>query len=108
MTTITPETLAKVAKLLGHEEIYSTNNATQTSHRHWVVAMDAGPLGVNDTYWSDGDLLLAILNKAAEIEQGFTVANAVANEQHFAQVQKRTPDFLSAVILAFAQLEEWK
>ena len=111
MNQITPEVLEKVAKLLGWEELKDLNLPSSEEYpngavvfRHWQSWQNCGLLGVNSIEYSDGDLLLAILNKWAEMgKAGYLYALTV--EAGVAAARKRPPQFLEAVLLSFNQVD---
>ena len=93
------------------EEIEDLNrqNGNAVHFRRWKVWMDGGLIGVNETYWSDGELLLAVLNRAAQM--GYTWRFTFDNNYHrmffmingMGQASNgRTP--LEATVLAFLKL----
>jgi hypothetical protein len=103
---VVPEVLEKCARLLGPS--YRAENTgveqcgVEPMRDVWNIQ-----LRIFDGWitMSDGDLLLAILNKAHQMGRFFTVYRALEREHNRALNFNETSKFTETVLLAFAQLE---
>jgi hypothetical protein len=82
MKITAPQLAMLASRLNAIEEIEDLNRQKDNGvqFRRWKVWMDGGPVGVNETYWSDGELLLEILNRAAQM--GYTWRSTFCGYYH--------------------------
>jgi hypothetical protein len=116
MHSVTPEVMAKVAKLLGFTNILSHQGGSGGWFCGLIASDHEGKPMATGTYRSDGDLLLAVQDKAAglgyrrmsdRLAAGchctFVKTDADATVIH--SCHGHSASELEAVLLAFAQME---